>query len=99
MADTSGGVVTIITPDVIAITKKAIATIVIARYTTDLSTRRLLITVSSRPLEMLTTVATKTTKVVVLIPPPVDEGEAPINIKIIVTSFVASPSSPWGIVA
>ena len=35
----------------------------------------------------LTTVATKTTNVVTLIPPPVPAGAAPMNIKITVRSF------------
>lgn len=40
----------------------------------------------------LTTVATKTTNVVTLIPPPVPAGAAPMNIKITVRSFVISCS-------
>ena len=40
----------------------------------------------------------RTKKVVVLIPPPVDPGEAPMNIKIVSTNRPALLSSPSGIV-
>lgn len=47
-------------------------------------------TTSSSPLITDRVVSTKTPKVVVLIPPPVEAGEPPININIIIKNTVLS---------
>ena len=69
-----------------------------ALYTVAFSTLCLAIIVSSYPFITLYTVAKITTKVVVFIPPPVDDGEAPININIIVRIFVTFLSIEIGTV-
>lgn len=67
-----------------------------ALYTVNFSTLCLKMTVSSYPLMTLRSVAKITTSVVVLIPPPVDADDAPMNIKITVKSFVSVFSCPIG---
>ena len=69
--------------------------IAVALYTVFLFNLCLLIVVSVCPAKTLITVDIITAIVVVLIPPPVEEGEAPINISIIVMIFVISYS--WSI--
>ena len=65
-----------------------------ARYTVALSIILRSNTVSSLPLITLNTVASKTTNVVVLIPPPVEAEDAPINIKSMVNTCVILLSPP-----
>ncbi len=56
------------------------------------------ISVSSLPCTTATTVINKSAAVEVLIPPPVEPGEAPINIRIIVKNCPASVIFSVGIV-
>ena len=70
--------------------------IAVALYTVFLFNLCLLIVVSVYPAKTLITVDIITAIVVVLIPPPVEEGEAPININMIVIIFVIAYSFSIG---